>query len=56
MVFFFAWDAWVFDTAGRIVLRVSHDGWLEIRADDEKVAKNVAEELESYGIALLGRR
>jgi hypothetical protein len=54
-VFFFSWDASVFDTAGRSLLQTSHDGWLEVRASDEAFIKDVAVELESYNIPLLTR-
>jgi hypothetical protein len=55
MVFFFFWDASVFDLAGRSLLRTSHDGWLEVRARDETAIKEVAIELENYRIPLLTR-
>ena len=47
MVFFFFWDAWVFDLAGRSLLRICHDGWMEVRAGDESAAKEIAAELGS---------
>jgi hypothetical protein len=53
MVFFFSWDASVFDTAGRSLLQISHDGWLEVRTNDEELAKDIAIELENYRIPLL---
>jgi hypothetical protein len=55
MVFFFSWDASVFDLAGRALLQTSHDGWLEVRASDESFIKDVAVELESYEVPLLAR-
>ena len=55
MVFFFSWDASVFDTAGTSLLQTSHDGWLEVRACDEAFIKDVAVELESYSVPLLTR-
>lgn len=55
VVFFFPWDAWVFDLKGKWLLRKSHDGWFEIRAADDEAVTNVATELESYGIPLLAR-
>ncbi len=53
MVFFFSWDASVFDLAGRTLLQTSHDGWLEVRTSDEALLKDVAVELESYRVTLL---
>jgi hypothetical protein len=53
--FFFSWDIWVFDLAGRWVLRTSHEGWFEVRARDEEAIKDVAIELENYKIPLLAR-
>ena len=55
MVFFFSWDASVFDLAGRSLLRTSHDGWLEVRTNDETLVKDVTVELERYGVPLLAR-
>jgi hypothetical protein len=54
IVFYFFWDAWVFDLGGRSLLRISHDGWLEIRTADEELIKNVALELQNFGVRLLG--
>jgi hypothetical protein len=55
MVFFFSWDASVFDTAGRSLLQTSHDGWLEVRTNDEELAKDVAVEMENYRVPLLAQ-
>ena len=55
MVFFFSWDASVFDLAGRSLLQISHDGWLEIRTNDEALLKAVTVELENYRVPLLTR-
>jgi hypothetical protein len=55
MVFFFSWDASVFDLAGRSLLQTSHDSWLEVRTSDEVLAKDVAVELEKYRVPLLAR-
>lgn len=55
MVLFFSWDASVFDLAGRSLLQTSHDGWLEIRTSDAALFKEVAAELEKYGLPLLAR-
>ena len=32
LVFFFGWDAWLFDAAGTMLVRLGHDGKLEVRA------------------------
>lgn len=53
MVFFFSWDASVFDLAGRSLVQTSHDGWLEVRAGDEALAREFAAELENYSVRLL---
>jgi hypothetical protein len=55
MVFFFSWDASVFDIAGRSLLQTSHDGWLEIRTSDVTLGKDIAAELENYKVPLLAR-
>jgi len=55
MVFFFSWDASIFDLTGRLLLQTSHDGWLDFRTNDKALAKDVAVELERYGVALLAR-
>ena len=55
MVFYFVWDAWVFDIEGKALIRISHDEWLEVRADDDETRKEFATELEKYGMPLLAR-
>jgi hypothetical protein len=53
MVFFFFWDASVFDAEGRWLLQTSHDGWLEIRARDESDVQRVITALDHYPIPTL---
>lgn len=53
MAFYFIWDAWVFDTEGKTVVKLSHDEWFEVRSDDEDVRKEFATELDRYEIPLL---
>lgn len=55
MALYFVWDAWVFDTEGKALVKISHDEWLEVRSDDEKARREIATELEKYGIPLLAR-
>jgi hypothetical protein len=55
MVFFFSWDASVFDTTGRSLLQTSHDGWLEARGSVAEFRKEVAAELQAYRVPLLAR-
>jgi hypothetical protein len=55
IVFFFSWDASIFDLTGRLLVQTSHDGWLDVRTNDKRLAKDVAVELESYRVALLAR-
>ncbi len=55
MVFFFSWDASIFDLTGRLLLQTSHDGWLDVRTNDKALAKDIAVELESYRVPLLAR-
>lgn len=55
MVFYFFWDAWVFDVEGKALVRISHDEWLEVRADDDEAIKEFVAELEKYGMPLLAR-
>jgi hypothetical protein len=53
MVFYFIWDAWVFDAGGNALVRISHDEWLEIRAGDDEAKKEFASELDKFGMHLL---
>jgi hypothetical protein len=55
MAFFFVWDAWVFDTKGKILVRISHDEWLEVRTNDEEARKEFATELEKYEMPVFTR-
>ncbi len=55
MVFYFLWDAWVFDIKGKTLVRTSHDEWLEVRTNDENARKEFASELEKYGMPLFAR-
>ncbi len=55
MVFYFVWDAWVFDVEGKALVRISHDEWLEIRVGDDEAIKEFALELGKYGMPLLAR-
>lgn len=56
MVLYFVWDAWVFDIEGKALVRISHDEWLEVRADDDDGAvKEFAAELEKYRMPVLAR-
>ena len=53
MVFYFVWDAWVFDIEGKALIRISHDEQLEVRADDDEARKEFTTELDKYGMPLL---
>lgn len=55
MVFYFVWDAWIFDVEGKALVRISHDEWLEVRADDDEAIKEFAAALGKYGMPLLTR-
>lgn len=55
MALYFVWDAWIFDSGGKAVVRISHDEWLEVRTDDVKARKEFAAELKKYGIPPLTR-
>jgi hypothetical protein len=55
MVFFFSWDASIFDLTGKLLLQTSHDGWLDVRTNDKTLAKDIAVELASYRVSLLAR-
>jgi len=55
MALYFVWDAWVFDSGGKAVVRISHDEWLEVRTDDVKARKEFAAELKKYGMTPLTR-
>lgn len=53
MALYFVWDAWAFDTEGRALVRISHDEWLEVLANDEDARKEVAIEIEKFGMSAL---
>lgn len=53
MVFYFVWDAWVFDTSGQALVRISHDEWLEIFTGDDKSNSEFAAELGRFGMPVL---
>jgi hypothetical protein len=55
MAFYFVWDAWVFDTEGKALVRISHDEWLEVRTNDENARKEFVAELEKYGMPRIAR-
>jgi hypothetical protein len=48
MTLFFFWDVWMFDLTGESLLRLCHDGWLELRARDGELAREAATELERF--------
>lgn len=50
MVFYFIWDAWIFDIRGKTLVEISHDEWLGVQSDDEDVGREFAIELENYGM------
>lgn len=56
MVFYFVWDAWVFDDQGKALIRISHDEWLEIRAGDDETIEEFATHLKKYGLRPLGQK
>jgi hypothetical protein len=56
LVFFFSWDASVFDLAGTSLLQTSHDGWLEFRTKDQALGKDVTSEMGHYPVSLLAGR
>ncbi|MGC2209689.1 MAG: hypothetical protein WA532_06210 [Candidatus Korobacteraceae bacterium] len=55
LVFYFALEAWVFDTQGKTVIRISHDGRMEVRADEHRDIVDFASEPEKY-LKALGAR
>lgn len=55
VAFYFFWDVWVFDLDGKSVLRMSHDGWFEIRCNDVIAANEVDAALQKFGIRPLGQ-
>lgn len=49
MALYFMWDAWVFGSDGTAILKVSHDGWFELRAtDDGASTRDFASELGRF--------
>ena len=55
MALYFVWDAWVFDTEGNALVRISHDEWLEVRTNDANARNEFAAELKDCGMPLLER-
>lgn len=55
MVFYFIWDAWIFDIEGKVLVRISHDEWLEVRTDEDNGRKEFVAELEKFAMPLLSR-
>jgi hypothetical protein len=53
MALYFVWDAWIFDGEGKVLVRISHDEWLEVRTDDGEARKEFAAELEKCEMPLL---
>ena len=53
MVFYFVWDAWVFDVEGKVLVRISHDEWPEVRLGDDEAVREFAAELGKHGMPLL---
>lgn len=56
MVLFFFWDASVFDIDGKFLLQTSHDGWLEIRTNDQALISDLAVEMAAMKIRPLSPR
>jgi hypothetical protein len=55
LVFYFALEAWVFDAEGKTMIRFSHDGQIEVRANGEGDLVAFASEPEKY-LKALGAR
>ena len=55
MVLYFVWDALISDVERKALVRISHDEWLEVRADDEEAIKEFAAELGKHGMPRLTR-
>lgn len=52
LVFYFALEAWVFDVAGKTMVRFSHDGQIEVRTDGQGDLVDFASEPGKYLKAL----
>ena len=50
MAFYFVWDAWIFDIDGTVLIKVSHDEWLEGWSSDPKVRATFTARLMEYGM------
>ena len=55
MVFYFALEACVFDVEGKTMIRISHDGRIEVRSDEHGDLADFAGEPEKY-LKALGAR
>jgi hypothetical protein len=48
LVFYFALEAWVFDGEGKTMIRIGHDGRMEVRAEEQRDIVDFASEPEKY--------
>jgi hypothetical protein len=55
LVFYFALEAWIFDSEGKTMIRISHDGQIEVRADGQGDLVDFASEPGKY-LKALGAR
>jgi hypothetical protein len=50
MIFYFMWDASIFDIDGKVLIATSHDEWLEVRSGDDERFREFNSELKKFGI------
>ena len=48
LVFFFGWDAWLFDARGTMLVRITNDGKLEVRAEGQSTILAFAADPEKF--------
>jgi len=50
MVFYFVWDAWVFDFERKALFVISHDEWFEVLVHDEERIGEFKDQMGKYGL------
>jgi hypothetical protein len=53
MVLFFGWDAQLVSTTGEFMVTISHDEWLELRAEPITVRNEMVLALQRFGLKQL---
>jgi hypothetical protein len=49
MVFYFLWDASIFDRSGQFLLTIDHDEFFSVASSDERLIETLRTSLKRYG-------